>query len=493
MSIARALAVLGTGLQGYGAGQDQARKQQREEEDDAWRRKQRERTETQWQRDDEKYQREQDETKAVETAAKPVEGNPLLPTGDDEGNAMPMTPDMQRYTVPGTPGVMDRAGVDAMNTPASRMRRAAGAMKDPVRAAQTEATANQAETGAMQLDATKRANAERMFDDQLRKSAATWEGLTGFLSESKADGRDGSVKFIAKKGADGMVLLTPLDASGKELGPGQPFKDDEEGRATAAFMFARGTSPEAKLKHFAGERKASSDAADKKADNARLDATQQEVARHNKRMEELRGREIGIKGAAAAPTAPVWDDKADAFLRQRYTVTDPVSGTVGVDGGGLQFAKQIALAQAMRNGGDTTSALGYAFEIDQRIKQQAGDDPGKVAAMRRQLLQSLTGQPAAPAAAAPAASAPATPAAAPRMAAAATAPAAADPMAQRMAQESSELNQGKRTDFSPEVKQYIQQKQQAERAAAEAASAQAKDQERLRAIARSKEQLTGVR
>lgn len=89
---------------------------------------------------------------------------------------------------------------------------------------------------------------------------------------------------------------------------------------------------------------------------------------------------------ANAPAAPLWDDKADEFLKKRYTVTDE-TGRTSVDGRVLQFAKAVALAQAHRNGGDATAALGFAFDIDNRIRAEAGGDPEKIRLLRAELLQ----------------------------------------------------------------------------------------------------------
>jgi hypothetical protein len=111
------------------------------------------------------------------------------------------------------------------------------------------------------------------------------------------------------------------------------------------------------------------------------------------------------KGMASQPqVAPAWDDKADTFLRQRYTVTDPVSGAVTVDGDGLQFGKTVALSRARTNGGDATSGLGYAFDVDNRLKQSVGDDPAKLRQLRNDYLRSIA--PPRPAPATPASQSP---------------------------------------------------------------------------------------
>lgn len=66
--------------------------------------------------------------------------------------------------------------------------------------------------------------------------------------------------------------------------------------------------------------------------------------------------------------APVWDKDADADLIRYFTKKDDVTGVTSVDGDGLQFSKKLALAQAKRNGGDTASARGYVYEVDNQLK-----------------------------------------------------------------------------------------------------------------------------
>lgn len=118
---------------------------------------------------------------------------------------------------------------------------------------------------------------------------------------------------------------------------------------------------------------------------------------HQARMDATARQKVAGSGAGSN-VGPVWDDKADEFLKKRYTVTDE-TGKTSVDGQGLQFAKAVALAQARRNGGDTTAALGFAFDIDNRIRAEAGGDPEKVRTMRAELLQraaQMTGPQAPP-------------------------------------------------------------------------------------------------
>ena len=251
MSIARALAILGAGASGYQGGQEQARQRSRQEEDDAFRREQRDRQRTDWSRSDEKYAREKADMEAERKNMAPVEGNPVFPTGDDEGNAMPMTPDMQRFTVAGTPGVLDASGVAAQNTPESRIRRAAAGAPDPARAAALNAQANASETAALQLDQARQTAVQQAWK---RKAGAqivgsqSWDAATKFMTESKADGMDGQTKWSYEESPDGKtVTIFSIDKDGKR-GKGQQFENSDMGRMKLFTLLDTSTPIEAKMK-----------------------------------------------------------------------------------------------------------------------------------------------------------------------------------------------------------------------------------------------------
>lgn len=105
----------------------------------------------------------------------------------------------------------------------------------------------------------------------------------------------------------------------------------------------------------------------------------------------------GQGGAKDGGGPAVWDDKADAYLRDRYTTKDPSTGEVRVDGSGLQFGKTLALAVSQNNGGDHTKGLGYAFQKDNELRVAATDKTGKYDAakheqLRQQYLMAISGQ-----------------------------------------------------------------------------------------------------
>lgn len=426
MSMARALAMLGAGLGGYQKGSEDALRRQREEEDRAWQREQRDRQRNEWKMSDEDRAQQRADKDAERKAAAPVKAEPEL------------APDMQgpqAYTVGGQT-IADPAKVDAtlaqQNAPAARMRRAAGVTSDPTRAAQLEGTAMQTEAAQMQMQAAKEAEASRRFDADLVKSVRTsWDDFAKFLSDTKADGKGGGIKFAVKK-EGGNVTLYPVGPDGTALDAGMTVPDNDEGKAKVAFMFAQGTKPADKLKHYADELKAKTDREDKAADNQRADKDAEARRLHEERMLVAANRAAAAaegKAAGATGEAPPWDDKADAFLRQRFTVADPTTGVVSVDGQGLQFGKALALSVSKRNGGDTTQAIGYAFDVDNRLRAAATDakgayDAAKHRALRSQAIAELAKpREEAPPAAAPAATAaPRAPAPPPAAAPAAPAP-----------------------------------------------------------------------
>lgn len=396
MSIARALAILGAGASGFQGGQEQARQRSRQEEDDAFRREQRDRQRTDWSRSDEEYARKQADQAAERAAMAPTEMKPEL-APDQQGP--------QAFQVAGKtiadPAAAE-AATQAYNAPQAGMRRAAGAVRDPMRAAELQGRANQAETGDLNLQQSREAAASSAFDKELVTSVQKkgWQGLADFMSKSKADGMGGQSKFAVKV-EGGNATIYPVGPDGTAMGQGMTLPDTEEGKAKATFLLSQKTTPAQKLEHFRTERNDIDRRDDKKADNERADKAEERRGKHEDRMFQATLRQTAAAERAAAAKAsgasgegPVWDDKADAFLRQRYTVTDPTTGVVGVDGAGLDFGKALALAQSRRNGGDATRAIGYAFDADSKLRAAATDpkgqyDPAKHNMLRQLALKSL--------------------------------------------------------------------------------------------------------
>lgn len=438
MSISRALAILGAGASGYQGGQEQARQRSRQEEDDAFRREQRDRQRTDWQRKDQEYERQQADQAAERAAMAPTEMKPEL-APDQQGP--------QAFQVAGKtiadPAAAE-AATSAYNAPQARMRRAAGAVKDPMRAADLQGRANTIETGDMQLQQAREAAASAAFDRELVGSVqkSGWQGLADFMSKSKADGMGGQSKFAVKV-EGGNATIYPVGPDGTAMGQGMTLPDTEEGKAKATFLLSQKTTPAQKLEHFRTDRNDTDRRDDKNADNKRADAAEERRGKHEDRMYQATLRQTAAAERAAAAKAaggpggegPVWDDKASAFLRQKFTVTDPATGQTMVDGAGLDFGKSLALAQSRRNGGDLDRSIGYAFDADSKLRAAATDPKGQYDQAKHNLLRQMAmkalqapraeqpgpGAPAAAPGAAPAAT-PAPPARAvpqPRMQAAA--------------------------------------------------------------------------
>lgn len=387
MGIAQALSILGAGLGGLSAGEENARRLQRQQEEDAYRRETRDRTRTQWQRDDAAYTEAQADKEAERQAMAPTVVQPDLapdqmgPAGFNAGVKTFANPDQAK------------AAATIYNSPAAGMRRAAGAVRNPTRAADLQARADQAELGAMNLDATKQAQESQAWDRQAQAAivgtggkAATPEAIAQWLTVSGADGMDGKSKWSAKAG-NGTFTLYPVGPDGAALNAGFTKPDTLEGRLELFHMLSRSTPVSAKLADLRAQQKAAADAEDKKADNARADRAQAATERYQQGMLGVHQAELGIKrdalsargagGSGGESEAPAWDDKASTFLRQKFTVTDPISGTISVDGAGLQFGKTMALAFARGNGGDLDRAIGGAFDVDARLRADATDANGK--------------------------------------------------------------------------------------------------------------------
>lgn len=493
MSIARAIAILGAGAAGFGAGEERARQQARQDEEDAFRREQRDRQRTQWQRDDAEQQRTDADKLAARAAMAPKTITPELQPGQQGP---------QSYQVGGQV-VGDPSAAEAYNTPQAGMRRAAGAVHDPLVAADLIGKANAIEAGDMQMQRERMTAAAQKFDDDLRKAARGpgWgASLAEFMSKSKGDGAGGALKFAAKK-VGGNVVIYKVGPDGSALDEGQSFPDSEQGAALATFILAQGTTPAQKLEHFRKEASDKVAREDKAADNKRADEAEKRRGVHEDRMYQQALRQSNAADRAASragsgQASAAWDDKADTRVYDAATTVDPVTGAKTHDGAKADFLKQVGVALSVRMGGDTLRAVGQALDIDNQLQARAAAavkasggalSPADAIRQERGKFLNAPAQPTQPQGAAPAAPAAAVPKSVPqpRMAAAA-APFKADPaMEQALSAELLEMANGKRMKFStPELAAYHRAKAQAESSAQSVSPEVQAERERAQRLAR---------
>lgn len=358
MSMARTIAILGAGLGGYEAGQEAKRKREMQDEDRAWTRKNRERQEEQWRRDDAKWQREEAERASMESAAKPVEAKPeLLP--DQQGP--------QTYSVAGKtiadPVQADKAVADA-NSVHGTLRRMGAAATNPMTRLQMEERARAAEAQDILRNQLIAKDVERRFGDDIKSAFQSWEGGLQFMNDSKADGQGGAMKFAMKRD-QGKVRIYRVGPDGTALDDGAEFEDSPNGRAIASFILNKYTSEKDKIKHYAEEKKAKQEEENRVRDDKRAEARDKADAEYRAGM--LRAAQAK---APQAPT-PTWDPEADKVLRDRYTFNDPNTGVAKTDSDGFLFAQAVALAAARHNGGNWSAAIETAHRDDQALQAAA--------------------------------------------------------------------------------------------------------------------------
>lgn len=376
-NLASMVALLGAGMGGYARGKRQYDEQQSDNEERQWRRESR-----MWQRKD------RDDADAlkrdVAEAAKPlsaVDTSVYQPALDDEGNSMPANPTDGRQSVGGVnysdPNKALKA-VSDLNAPRARMARMADAYErgaQPEKAFALRTNSMQNESAEMQLNAQRRAEVDRAYNVDLFNRATDFQTLEQFVSESKGDHESGALKIKFVPSADGkMMNVVRLMPDGKQTPTPYSFENNRTGFMQAVGTVGARLPPEQKIAHLQGIAKTDED---RRRWDSEFDLKKQEVEGKVRYWGQVGGAATTkANNAGQAEPAPLWDEDSDKFLRQRYTVTDPTSGAVGVDGGGLQFAKRIAVGQARHNGGDTVSALGFAFEKDNELKAAATDPKG---------------------------------------------------------------------------------------------------------------------
>lgn len=108
-------------------------------------------------------------------------------------------------------------------------------------------------------------------------------------------------------------------------------------------------------------------------------------------LAQMRAANAGNRAAAGGANGaePIWNEKADAFLQDNFKSKNPESGQVDFDGGGFQFAQEIALGVSRRNGGNTAAATAYAIKADNALKVLAQGNPEALAALRLQAMNDM--------------------------------------------------------------------------------------------------------
>lgn len=298
------------------------------------------------------------------------------------------------------PGQMEQAAaaLAEANKPGAAAARQAdvlAASGDPVGAQSLRAGLRQEKLGDLQLDEAQRTALNRQFEESLGP-LSSHEAIADTVSNS---GIGGAGKLRAVPSADGKkVGYVMIGADGKETPTAYSFDNTPQGMLEAKLAVSKLTPTSQKLdylfKKWSDERATAKEARDAENDKARLDLERRKV--------DILGMRAATAAGGASEAAPIWDKSADEFLKSRYTVKDPETQAVTVDGAGLQFAKTIALGVSRSNGGDTTLALGKAFEVDTKLRAAAKNDPQKLAELRQQYLAAVAGGRPAPAADAPA-------------------------------------------------------------------------------------------
>lgn len=375
---------------------------------------------------------------AVMAAAKPVSpvsGEIPQTAVDDDGNMMPPNPTAGSFKV-GDQRFADRASADAAAATENSPDRVGDRVARAMMSTGDFAGAQTLRTGARQERAAQQQEADEAFRRDLfaGMQQGRFDGLATVLTKSSGDGAGGKAQFRAVPSADGKKVALQQFDGGKVVGTVGEFENNDNGLMMAGFMLDRGTKPERKMEHLVGERRFTAERGDRDRDFSLREKDQERRAAHEQRLLANSNRQLALaeraqnaseaRASAGPVQAPVWDKDADKFLRERYTFKD-ANDREAVDGEGMSFSKAIAFGQAQANGGDTTRALGYAFDRDNQLRAAATDQKGnydqaKHSALRREYMNRLqNGSPPVPVSAPPVA--PAAPTARPQAVAAAPA------------------------------------------------------------------------
>jgi predicted TIM-barrel fold metal-dependent hydrolase len=336
----------------------------------------------------ERMTRKQGEEDALEagaaTAAKPLamEEQTATDVYESPAAAQGFLVGGQRY---GDRGVAEKA-VAAGNTAEGVNNRVAGFYRSAGkidRASQIDASTRQAKASDMSI---KQAEGQMADQDGLKRmvqlvAAGDAAGIANEYNQRYNDGQTAKVAYRP----DGMFDVALFDKDGNPVGGKQGMAGDELVAQMAAKydpkLYMAGQQQQRAATQAAERQKVEDGFKTRGLDiqeqgvknRGELQAAQAEAARARAEAAQVRaaGGGGGAGGAGAAPqAAPVWDDKASAFLRQVYG-RDPTIGRNDDDGAGMVLAKTIALAISQRNGGDLDIALGQAIHKDNELKALA--------------------------------------------------------------------------------------------------------------------------
>jgi hypothetical protein len=142
---------------------------------------------------------------------------------------------------------------------------------DPMGAQSRRTAGIQGQAAQLQLNEAQQAAAAREWT---KKAAAaivqsgSWDAATKFMTESKADGLDGSSQWGHQVSPDGKtVSVYPKGPDGAPLGKGFTLPNDEKGRLQLLATLDQSTPVLAKLADIRAQENAASQRADREADN----------------------------------------------------------------------------------------------------------------------------------------------------------------------------------------------------------------------------------
>lgn len=308
------------------------------------------------------FDQAQDERRQLADAAAPVVATPELDGAGAPRMLMAPGQDARDIGQPGEPGavasmtVLGRGGQTPdqarrtawmASAPEAVMQRQIAVLQrtDPAKAAAMAASVTRQKAATVDL-------ANKEFDDGLNAAAGQgWGALIDFTNTSgaspaqhrwvpSADGKTGQVSTVLP---DGSIKPT-----------GMVFSNDAKGAMEAATMLSRTTPVTAKLAHYQSQQRLDAVDADRRADNARQDARDAEIGRHNRAMEGYTGMRALGSAMGSGRKADHFDEKqwddANKIETSFVTFADPSGGTKGIESPELRQRYRQKLNQLRATG-----------------------------------------------------------------------------------------------------------------------------------------------